>query len=142
MNPAREPRFSQHLPIWALSLISALWLAAITSGLLVATTDIVMLALAPHVFARVIAGFLPEWFGAGGRLFRHAGALAQILSLLALAGVHYDWLAPAWLIPSVGALAVSIVLQLIGCAVDFRGGRAWQRNGARSPSASTGEREG
>lgn len=142
MNPKGEPRLLQQLPIWALSLISTLWLAAIASGLLNARTDVVMLALGPHVLARIIAGFLPEWFGAGGGPYRFAGALAQVLCVLALAGVHYDWLAPAWLIPSVAALAVSIVLQVIGCAVDFRVGRAWQRNGARNASAATAEREG
>ncbi|SDD75075.1 hypothetical protein [Aquimonas voraii] len=142
MPPTGEPRLSQQLPIWALSLISTLPLVAIAAGQVEASTSAAMLALAPHVFARVIAGFLPEWFDAGGRPFRFAGGLAQLLSALALAGVHYEWLAPAWLIPSVAALAVSIVLQVIGCAVDFRGGRAWQRNGALAPSAATGEHQG
>lgn len=142
MNPKGEPRLSQQLPIWTLSLISALWLAGTAVGLLDASTRVALLALAPHVFARTIAGFLPEWLGAGGGPYRFAGALAQILCVLALAGVHYDWLAPAWLIPSVAALAVSIVLQVIGCGVDFRVGRAWQRNGARNASAATAEHEG
>ena len=142
MNPTGEPRLSQQLPIWALSLISTLWLAAIAAGQVEASTSAAMLALAPHVFARVIAGFVPEWFGAGGGPYRFAGALAQVLCVLVLAGVHYVWLAPAWLVTAVAALAVSIVLQVLGCAVDFREGRAWQRNGALSPSAATGEHEG
>lgn len=142
MNPTGEPRLSQHLPIWTLSLISTLWLAAIAAGLLDARTDVVMLALGPHVFARITAGFLPEWLGAGGGPYRFAGALAQVLCVLVLAGVHYKWLVPAWSIPAVMALVVAIVLQVLGCAVDFRQGRAWQRNGALSPSAATGEHEG
>jgi hypothetical protein len=139
MNSKGEPRLSQQLPIWALSLISTLSLAAIAAGQVEASTSAAMLALAPHVFARVIAGFLPEWFGAGGRPFRFAGGLVQVLSVLALAGVHYDGLAPAWLVPAVAALAVSIVLHLIGCALDFREGVAWRRSLASSQPASVPE---
>lgn len=139
MNPKGEPRLSQQLPIWAPSLISALWLAAIATGQVEASTGVVILALAPHVFARIIAGFLPEWLGVRGRPHRFAGALAQILSLLALAGVHYNWLASAWLSPAAAALAVSIALQLIGCVLDFRQGHASRQNVAPSGPASIGE---
>ncbi len=139
MNAKAEPRLSQQLPIWALSLISTLWLAAIAASQVEASTPAAMLALAPHVLARFVAGFLPDWLAAGGRPYRYAGAFAQILSLVALACVHYDWLAPTWLGPVVAALAVSTALQLIGCTVDFREGMAWHRSHPSSPAGSVPE---